>query len=115
MGYSDKDRELLENLDKILEDRENEITDSQDNDTKSALELVRKVASLGEQPSEEFTENMKAMIVQRLAEIESKEKDDIELTYWGIPRRKLWQGTIAALIPVLIVLIIYIIVLLVNR
>jgi hypothetical protein len=112
---SEKDRQLLENLDRILSGQESEITESLDDDTQSALDFARKMASLRESPSKEFRDNLKAQLVHRLAEQEKKDSsDDQVLLLWGIPRQKLWQGTIAALIAVIIIAIILIITLLLN-
>lgn len=112
---TDKDKELLENLDRILEGREDEITGPLDDDTRSALDFAREMASLREKPSKEFAKNLAAQLIHRLAEQEKKEQStDPELVFWGIPRRKLWQGTIAALILLLILAIIMVITLLSN-
>jgi len=112
---TEKDRELLENLDRVLEGAEDEITGPLDEDSHTALDFARKMASLREKPSEEFAENLKAQLTHRLSEQEKKEGPaDQELLFWGIPRRRLWQGTIAASITVIIIAIILIITLLTN-
>ena len=115
-GKAKKDKELLENLEKVLTGRENEITGPLDDDTRTALDFARKMASMRETPSKEFKENLKAELVHRLAEQEKNDLDaDQTLLFWGVPRRKLWQGTIAAAIVVVIVAIILLIVLLINQ
>ena len=112
---NDKDRELLDNLDRILQGREDEVPESTDEDTRSATEFARKIASMREKPSGEFAENLKAELVHRLAEQETKQdSSDQELLFWGIPRRTFWQGTIAALITFIIIAIIFIIVILLD-
>ncbi|UCC17506.1 MAG: hypothetical protein JSU58_02875 [Dehalococcoidales bacterium] len=112
---NDKDRELLENLDRILEGREDEVSEFTDEDTRSSTEFARKMASIREEPSGEFAENLKADLIHRLAEQENKQKSsDQELMFWGIPRRTFWQGTIAALITFIIIAIILIIILLLD-
>jgi hypothetical protein len=112
---SHKDKKLLDNLDRILEGREDEVNDATDEDTRSATEFARKMASIREEPSGEFSENLKAELIHRLAEQESKQKpSDQELLFWGIPRRTFWQGTIAALIAFIIIAIIFIIILLLD-
>ena len=112
---NDKDRELLDNLDRILEGRGDEVIESSDEDMRSATEFARKMASMRDNPSGEFAENLKAELIHRLAEQETKQEfDDQELIFWGIPRRKFWQGTIAALITFIIIAIIFIIILLVD-
>ncbi len=111
----EKDRQLLENLDHILEGQESEISESLDDDTRTALDFARKMASLRETPSKEFRDNLKAQLVHRLAEQAKKESDDEQVfLLWGIPRRRLWQGTIAALIVVIIIAIILVITLILN-
>jgi len=115
MGDSEKDRELLENLDRILEGRENEVTEPPDDDTRSALEFARKMAGLRPEPSEKFSQDLKARLVHRLSEQEKKQDSgNYDLAFWGVPRRKLWQGTLAALIMVIIIGIIFIAVMLLN-
>ena len=112
---SEKDKQLLENLDHVLAGQESKITESLDDDTQSALDFARKMASLREMPSKEFKENLKAQLVHRLAEQAKKESDDEQvLLLWGVPRRRLWQGTIAALIVVIIIAIILVITLILN-
>ncbi len=111
----EKDKELLDNIDRILDGREDEVTEPADEDARTALEFARKMASMSEKPSGEFIENLKAQLVHRLAEQENKlGSRDQELLFWGIPRRKLWQGTIAALITFIIVAIIFVIILLLD-
>jgi hypothetical protein len=112
---NDKDRELLDNLDRILEGRGDEVTESSDEDMRSATEFTRKMASMREEPPGEFAENLKAELVHRLAEQENnQESRDQELIFWGIRRRKFWRGTIAALITFIIIVIIFIIILLLD-
>lgn len=111
----DKDRELLDNLDLILEGRDDEVTEPSDEDTRSATEFARKIASMREKPSDRFAEILKADLIHRMEEHENKqESSDYELLFWDIPRRKLWQGTLAALITFIIIAIIFIIILLVD-
>ena len=112
---NDKDRELLDNIDHLLEGREGEVTKPSDEDTRSATEFARKMASMREEPSDEFAEKLKAELIHRMAEQENKQgSEDQELLFWGIPRRRFWQSTIAALITFIIIAIIFIIVLLID-
>jgi hypothetical protein len=112
---TEKDRQLLENLDRVLSGRESEITGPLDDDTRTALDFARKMASLRETPSKEFKDGLKAQLVHRLAEQAKKESSDNQVfLFWEVSRRKLWQGTIAALIVVIIVAIILVITLLLN-
>src|SRR4030042_3425683 len=70
---SDKDRELLDNLDRILEGREDEVSEVTDEDIRSATEFARKMESMRENPSDELAENLKAVLIHRLAEQENKQ------------------------------------------
>ena len=111
----EKDKQLLENLDRVLAGRESEITGPMDDDTRSALDFARKMASLRETPSKEFTKNLKAQLVHQLEEQEKKEYSKNQgFLFWQIPRKTKWQGTIAALIAVIIIAIILVIVVLLN-
>ena len=112
---TEKDRELLENLDRILAGRESEITGPMDDDTRSAMDFAHKMASLRETPSKEFTKNLKAQLVHQLEEQEKKEYSKNQgFLFWQIPRRTMWRGTIAALITVIIIAIILLVILLLN-
>ena len=104
------DRELLENLEKVLAGEENQIPETLDDDTKSTLDIARKMASMREPPSEEFSKNLKAQLIHRLAEQERKERSRNQtFLFWEIPRRTMWQGTIAAAMALIIVVIILLI------
>ncbi len=108
-----KDKELLVNLEKVLEGRECEITEAEDEDARTAIDFARKMASLGEVPSKEYAENLKARIIHQLAEQEKKNRTgNTDLDYWGIPRRRKWQGTLAALILVIVLAVILLVLLL---
>lgn len=107
---SEKDRRLLENLDRVLAGKEDEIAEPLDDDTRTALDFASKMVSMHEVPSKEFKESLKAQLIHRLAEQEKKDlHGDQKLLLWGITRRKLWQGTIAAVIVVIIAVIILLI------
>ncbi len=112
----ERDRKLLESLDRILEGSESEIAGTIDDDTRTALDIARRMATLRETPSKEFTKNLKAQLVHQLAE---QEKNDLSvnhtLLFWGITRRRLWQGTLAAAILVIILAVILLVVLLINE
>ena len=112
---NNKDRELLDNIDRILEGREDEVSESSDEDIRSATDFTRKMASIRENPSDDFAKKLKAELTHRLTEQENKHKSsDQELLFWGIPRRTIWQGTIAALITFIIIGIIFVIILLLD-
>lgn len=106
---TERDKQLLENLDRILAGRESEIKEPSDDEARTALEFAGKIVSLREKPSKEFTANLKAELIHQLAEQEKKERSsDQSFLLWGIeiPRRTMWQGTIAAAIVVIITVVI---------
>ncbi len=112
----ENDKELLEKLDTVLTNREADLPESDDEDTRAMLEFARKMVSLGETPSKEFADNLKASLVYRLAEEEKKDTSgNMELEYWGVHRRKMWQGTMAAVIVVSVLIVILLVILLLNR
>jgi len=114
-GDTAKDKKLIENLDRILAGRESDISEPMDEDTRTALDFARKMASLGETPSEEFAGSLKADLVHKLEEQRKQQNsEDQTLLLWGMPRRKLWQGTIAAVITLIIAAVILLVVLLLN-
>jgi hypothetical protein len=108
-----KDKELLAKLEKLLERREDVVPEAEDEDTRTAIDFARKMASLGGNPSKEYTENLKARIIHQLAEQEKKSRsENIDLDYWGAARRRKWQGTLAALILVIVLAVILLVLLL---
>jgi hypothetical protein len=112
----ERDRELLENLDNLIVGKDSEIAEPLDDDTRTTLDIARKVASLGEKPTKEFSKNLKARLVHQLAEEEKKELARNQgFLFRLIPQKTKWQGTIAAIILVIIIAIILLIVLLINR
>jgi hypothetical protein len=113
---TEKDKQLLKNLEKMLAEQEGEITGHLDEDNRTALEFARKMASLREKPTKEFKDNLKVQLIHQLAEQEKNDQSMNEtLLFWGMLRSKLWQGTIAAVIAVIIIAVILLIVLLINR
>ncbi len=113
---TEENREFLENLDKVLKGREEEVTGQMDDDTRSALDFAQKMASLRETPSGEFAENLKAQLIHQLSEQRKKDSaKNISFLFWEIPRKTMWQGTIAALILVIITAIILVVTLVLNR
>ena len=111
----EKDRQLLENLDRLLAGREKEITGPVDDYTRTLLDVARKVASLRDKPSEEFGSNLKAQLIHQLAEQEKKNSNNQSFLFWEVSRRKMWQGTLAALIIVVITGVVLLVTLLSNR
>jgi preprotein translocase subunit SecF len=103
----EKDKQLLENLDRILEGKESKIPEPMDEDTRSALEFAKAMIAMRETPSKDFKNQLKAQIVKRLAEQEKKqETKDFDLVSLHVHRRKMWQATVAAAAVVIIWVII---------
>ncbi len=101
MNKKEKEKQLLEDLDKILEGQE--IPEPQDEDTRSALEMARKMVAMREAPSKEYKNQLKAEIIRQLAEQEKGKVDhDFDTVSAGVHRRKMWQATTAALIVVVV-------------
>jgi hypothetical protein len=112
----ERDRELLENLDNLIVGKDSEIAGAIDEDTRKALDVARKMVSLHEVPSKEFSKNLKAQLVHQLAEEEKKELARNQgFLFRLMPRKTKWQGTLAAGILVIIIAIILLIVLLINQ
>jgi len=115
MTDSEKDRRLLENIDRLLAGKENEITGT-DEDSRTVLNTAKKLASVRKKPSKEFSANLKAELIHRLAEQERKERSDKQpFLFWELSRRTMWQGTVSALIVVAIAIIIFLISVFLNR
>jgi hypothetical protein len=105
-----RDKQLLENLERVL--RGHDIQDTAlDEDTRAALEVARKMMDLLQKPSKEYENNLKVQLVYQLLEQEKKE-DRSAQGFWSFPRITAWQGTVAAM---LLVVISAFIVLLVNN
>ncbi len=112
----ERDRKLLENLDNVLVGKDSEIAGTIDDDTRTALDVARKMVSLREVPSKEYTSTLKAQLVHQLAEAEKKELTRNQgFIFRLIPRKTKWQATIAAIILVIILAVILLIVLFMNR
>jgi cell division septal protein FtsQ len=111
-----KDKQLLENLDRIVAGEKLPDESGLDKDTKAALELSREMTKWPKSPSKEFKADLKAKVIHNLAE-ETKQKaaknDGSETR--DIFRRPAWQLTFAALIVVVILAVVLVIVWLVNR
>ena len=114
----EKDERLLNNLDRVLKGNDSEIDKPLDEDERTAIEFARKMASLRGKPSEEFSADLKVQLVHRLAEQKKREHSSAQsFMLWGIeiPRRTMWQGTIAAGVVVIITIIILLITIFLNR
>jgi hypothetical protein len=103
MNEAERDRQLLENLDRILTGRGSEIREARDDDSRTALNFARKMASLREKPSKEFRDSLKAQLIHQLAEQERKERSRGEsFLLLEIRDRTMWRWTVAAAITVVI-------------
>jgi hypothetical protein len=105
-----KDKQLLENVDRIVAGEKLEDKSGLDDKTRAALELSREMRSWPKSPSKEFKAQLKAQLIHQLAEQEKQEalKND-ESMFWWVLRRPAWQLTVAAAIVVIIAAIIFLI------
>ena len=101
VNKKEKEKQLLEDLDKILDGQE--IPEPKDEDTRSALEMARKMVAMRETPSKEYKNQLKAEIIRQLAEQEKgKASGDFDTISAGVHRRKMWQAATAALIVMVV-------------
>jgi hypothetical protein len=111
-----KDKQVLENLDRIVAGQKLKDEPGLDDDTKAALELSREMTSWPKSPSKEFKTQLKAKIIHQLAE-QNKQEDlkDGSSEFRDLLHRPAWQFTIAAVLLAIIALIIYLIFLFINK
>jgi hypothetical protein len=111
-----KDKQLLENLDRIVAGEKLKDDSGLDKDTKAALELSREMTSWPKSPSKEFKAQMKARVTHQLAE--QTEREAKKSSFWefrDLIHRPVWRFTIAAVIMAIIAGIIFLIIYLLNR
>jgi len=111
-----KDKQLLENINKAAAGEELPDESGLDKDTKAALELSREMSSWPKSPSKEFKAQLKAEITHRVVE---QQKQDLlkrrDPEYRNFLRRPAWQMTFAGLGALFIAAIIFLIVYLLNH
>jgi hypothetical protein len=106
-----EDKQLLENVDRIVAGEKLEDKSGLDDKTRAALELSREMMSWPKSPSKEFRMQLKAQLMHQLAEQEKQEDLKIDGTMFGwVRRRPAWQLTVAAVIVVIIAAIIFLII-----
>jgi hypothetical protein len=111
-----KDKQLLENLDRIVTGEKLKDDPGLDKDTKAALELSREMTSWPKSPSKEFKAQMKARVTHQLAEQTEREAKKSSLwEFRDLIHRPAWRFTIATVIVAIIAGIIFLIVYLLNR
>jgi hypothetical protein len=111
-----KDKQLLENLDKIVAGEKLQDEAGLDKETLAALELSREMAKWPKSPSKEFNADLKAKVTHRLAE--QMKKDSARNTgseSRDILHRPAWQLTFGAIGFLIIAAIVFLIVWLLNR
>jgi hypothetical protein len=111
-----KDKKLLENLDRIVAGEKLQDGPGLDKDTKAALELSREMASWPKSPSKEFKADLKARVTHQLAE--EKKRETVKNQGWAfhdLMHRTAWQLTFGAISAAIIAGIIFLIVYLLNR
>jgi anti-sigma-K factor RskA len=112
----EKDKLLLENLDRIVSGEQLKDESELDKDTRAALELSREMTSWSKSPSKEFKSQLKARITHQLAQQNKQEAiESGGSEFWDLLHRHRWQFTIAAVIAAIIVAIITLIVLWINK
>jgi hypothetical protein len=111
-----KDKQLLEDIDKAAAGEKLPKESGLDKDTKAALEMTREMAAWPKSPSKEFKEQLKADLTHRVVE---QQKQDLakrgDPEYRNFMRRPAWQMTFAGFGALIIAGIIWLIVYLVNR
>ena len=111
-----KDKQLLENIDKAAAGEKLTEESEMDKDTKAALEMTREMAAWPKSPSKEFKAQLKAELTHRVVEQQkrdlSKRRDP---EYRNFLRRPAWQMTFAGLGALFIAAIIFLIVYLLNH
>ena len=111
-----KDKQLLENIDKAAAGEELPEESGLDKDMKAALEMTREMASWPKSPSKEFKAQLKAEITHRVVE---QQKQDLskrrDPEYRNFLRRPAWQMTFAGFGALIIAAIIFLIVYLLNH
>jgi hypothetical protein len=111
-----KDKQLLENIDKAAAGEKLPEESGLDKDTRAALEMTREMTSWPKSPSKEFKAQLKADLTHRVVEQQKRDllkREDPE--YRNFLRRPAWQFTIAGFGALIIAAIIWLIVYLVNR
>ncbi len=111
-----KDKQLLENIDKAAAGEKLPEESGLDKDMKAALEMTREMAAWPKLPSKEFKAQLKADLTHRFVEQQKKDlakRGDPE--YRNFMRRPAWQFTIAGFGALIITALIWLIVYLVNR
>jgi len=111
-----KEKQLLENLDRIVAGEKLKDDSGLDKDTKAALELSREMTSWTKSPSKEFKADLKARVVHQLAEEKKREvaKDPFS-EFRDVIRRPAWQLTFGAIGAAIVAGIIFLIVYLLNH
>lgn len=112
----EKDKLVLENMDRIVSGEPMKDESELDKDTRAALEISREMTSWSKSPSKEFKSQLKARIAHQLAE--QDKQDAMESggsEFWDLLHRHRWQFTIGAVILAIIAAIITLVVLWINK
>ena len=111
-----KEKQLLENIDKAAAGEKLPEESGLDKETKAALELSREMAAWSKSPSKEFKAQLKADLTHRVIE---QQKQDLakrgDPDYRNFLRRPAWQFTFAGFGALIIAAIIWLIVFFMNR
>ena len=105
-----KDKQILENMDRIVAGDKMPDESGLDKDTKAALEFTREMTSWPKSPSKEFKAQLKADITHRVVEQQNKESLKAgNPEYRGFLRRPAWLLTFSAAVMVIVWVIIVLI------
>jgi len=81
-----------------------------DDETRAALDLVRKMMNMREVPSKEYTQKLKAQLIHQLAQQEKKEESQKQgFGSWQFPRITAWQATVSAALVVIIAAFVFLV------
>ena len=111
-----KDKQMLENLDRIVAGEKLPDESGLDKETKAALELSREMTKWPKSPSKEFKADLRARVIHQV--VEQKKRDaakDGSYEFWDLLRRPAWRFTFAAVVVAIIAAIILLITYLLNR
>lgn len=97
---------FAENLDLILAGKEVDLAALGDVEMRSALEFARKITRLGPVPSAQYSTRLKAGLLQKLDERETRAGESKGWS-WNFLRQPVWQAVIVAFVVILIVSIVW--------
>lgn len=89
----ERDKKLLENLDRILAGEETKTDETADSDTRATLEFAQKMASIRSEPSPAFKAHLRATLVEKMYEEGARANQGAGLGWlWRLTRQPVWQA-----------------------